>query len=306
MSYQTELRQRITDRIVAALKEGCPPWRKPWGTGTILPTNAVSNRRYSGVNLMLLDLIALERGFTSSLWATYQQWASIGCQVKRRPAGAPQGQWGATVVFCKPVTKVRKNDDGDEEKDKFFVLKEYTVFNLNQVEGPGLERFRVAQPGNASFVDYAPADEAIKATKADIRYGGGKAFYRRGDDFIQIPHKETFHDIHEWYATHFHELAHWAECRVGWKGSYALGELIAEIASCYLATELGVPQSDDLTNHHAYLASWLKELSDDHGAIFRAAKCASAVSDFILAFSRPDHGEEDAVEGAMAGACMGE
>ena len=297
MSYQADLRQRITDKIIAALREGCPPWKKPWTTGNSMPSNAISNRRYSGVNVMLLDLLALERGFSSNLWATYQQWASIGCQVQRRPDGIPQGQWGAKIVFCKPVTKVQKKDEGDEEKGKFFVLKEYTVFNLDQVEGPGLDKFRV-EPVPTSIIDFAPADEAIKATMADIRYGGDKAFYRRDGDFIQIPHKNTFHAVHEWYATHFHELAHWAESRVEWKGSYALGELIAEISSCYIATELGVPQSDDLANHNAYLATWLKELSDDHGAIFRAAKCASSVSDYILAFSRPEYDEEDA-EGVM-------
>ena len=46
-----------------------------------------------------------------------------------------------------------------------------------------------------------------------------------------------------------HELAHWSEVRTGWdhdKQGYALGELAAEIASCYVAAELGIPQGEGL------------------------------------------------------------
>ena len=74
--------------------------------------------------------------------------------------------------------------------------------------------------------------------------------------------------------------------RLGWKGSYALGELIAEIGACYLCAQLGVPCSDDLANHTAYLAVWLKELEDDPKVILKAASQASKATDFILSFSR--------------------
>ncbi len=50
---------------------------------------------------------------------------------------------------------------------------------------------------------------------------------------------------------------HWSECRLEWEGNYAEGELRRN-GACYALAELGVPQSDDLTNHHAYWkVGWL-------------------------------------------------
>ena len=300
MSNQVELRTRITAQIVEALREACPPWRKPWADcRPARPANFLTRRRYSGINVMLLDFMALERGFTTNWWGTYRQWQSAGCQVQQRPAGVRAGEWGTRVVFCRPIRKVERAEDGTEKEKNYFVLREHTVFNLDQVSGPNVERHRREAQVRPEFPDFGPADRAIEATQADIRYHGDRAFYSRSGDFIQMPPRASFTDIHEWYATHFHELSHWSESRVGWTGSYALGELIAEIASCYMATELGVPQSENLTNHHAYLASWLRELEGDTGAIFKAAKTASAVTDFILSFSRPEFVEasEEAADG---------
>src|SRR6185437_5075518 len=104
---------------------------------------------------------------------------------------------------------------------------------------------------------------------------GDRAFYRRptenGDgDFIMLPHKFLFFDEKEYYATALHEIGgHWTEKRLGWTGSYALGELRAEIASAYLLAELGVPQSDDLSNCQSYLSWWLAALKEDPSCILR-------------------------------------
>ena len=79
---------------------------------------------------------------------------------------------------------------------------------------------------------------------------------------------------------------HWSEHRLDWEGNYAEGELRAEIGACYALAELGVPQSDDLTNHHAYLESWLAALQRDPRFIFAASTAASKAADFVLSFSR--------------------
>ena len=80
---------------------------------------------------------------------------------------------------------------------------------------------------------------------------------------------------------------HWAERRVGWKGEYAEAELVAEMGACFLCAQTGIPCSDDLSNHAAYLQSWLKIMEQNHKAIFRAARDASKASDLILSFSEP-------------------
>ena len=98
----------------------------------------------------------------------------------RRPPHVPEGQWGCQICFWTPVTKTVHTDEGDEE-DRFFVLRMYTVFCVDQVEGKHLDHLRAGQAENGEplTVDYQPAEDAIGATGASIRYGGGKAFYRR-------------------------------------------------------------------------------------------------------------------------------
>ena len=54
----------------------------------------------------------------------------------------------------------------------------------------------------------------------------------------------------------------------------------------FALTELGVPQSDDLTNTQAYVASWLAAMANDPAYIFRAATQANKAVDFLLSFSR--------------------
>lgn len=298
MATQAEIRQEITNQIVHALESGdIPPWRQPWtNLGGGLPKNAVSGNRYSGVNILLLQASSQRNHFRSSLWATYRQWQERGGQVKRRPDDVPKGEWGTRIVFYKPVTKVVTDDrTGDEKEESFPILKTYTVFNLDQVEGESLDHLRTDEPTTSNeFVDYEPAEEVIRQTGADIRYGGDRAFYRPSSDFIQLPHREQFEPSHEFYSVAYHEIGHWTGAahrlnrikgqRFG-DEAYAEEELVAELCSSYLLAETGVPQSDDLSTHTAYLSNWLKALKNDTRFIFRASTAASKAADCVLRFS---------------------
>jgi antirestriction protein ArdC len=302
---QTELRQQITNQIIEALKKGTPPWRRPWCShkNSGHPVNVQSNRPYSGVNPLLLQIAAHRHGLRSKYWGTFNQWKALGGKIKPRPSDVPPGQWGTSIVFFKPVKKTEINKDtGEEEEVRFGFLRSYTVFNVDQVEGAHLDHLRVGDtPATSDFVDFEPAERAIMATGADIRFGGDRAFYRRptpdGEgDFIQCPHKLQFTEEKEYYATMLHELTHWSEVRLDWKSSYAEGELRAEIAAAYMLAELNVPQSDDLSNHHAYLGHWLEALQNDPRFIFTCSTAASKAADFILSFSRAPVAEEPATE----------
>lgn len=307
MSSQNEIRERITAEIVAALeKGGLPPWRRPWGTSGP-PANAQTGRKYSGVNVLLLQLHRQRLGLEGpSLYATFNQWHALGCRVKARPCNVRQGRWGCNVVFCKPVHKGERGegDDRDDKRASYLLLRSFTVFGVDQVEGEAADRLRAERAlQGAAFADYAPAERAFAATGADIRHGSDRAFYRRpapDGDFIAVPHKHAFESEKEYYATLLHELGHWSESRLNWTGSYAEGELRAEVASAFALAELGVPQSDDLTNHETYLAGWLKELRADPRFIFRVSADASRAVDFLLGFSGHRQAETPEPAGAVA------
>jgi len=309
MHSQSEIHQQITARILEGLKNGVVPWRKPWradkNSGS--PTNAATKRAYSGINPVLLNLVAMERGYSSCYWATYQQWASLGAQVTKRPADVKAGQWGTQIVFYKQVKKT-KIEDGEEKTNSFPILKTFTVFNVDQVEGD-VDHLRASQDQDSvpTAPDFRPAQEAIEATGADIRFGGNRAFYRvpmgefpihTGGDFIQLPKSDQFMKPSEFFSTLFHELVHWSEARLKWKGSYAMGELIAEMGSCFITSQLNIPGGNELDNRTSYLKSWLKAIQDNPKAILKAASQASKAAAFILSFSRkeqPDPAELQAV-----------
>jgi len=299
MPTQNEIRERITHTIIEALeKGGLPPWRQPWlnDKNAGLPENVVSKKQYRGINPLLLAVGSMRHGFQSKWWATFKQWQELGGQVMRRPDNVEPGQWGTTIVFWKPIQVVEEEEDGREKEKTVFVMRTYVVFNLDQVQG-NFDHLRVgnsAATDTDSIVSYENADHVIESTGADIRFGGNQAYYNRKSDYIQAPLREQF-SAGEYYETVLHELIHWSEKRLDWNrknGGYALGELIAEIGSCFLATELGIPIAETLPNHASYLQNWLRAMKSDHRFIFQASTQASRAADYIMSFSRQPEAEE--------------
>jgi antirestriction protein ArdC len=291
MSKQSEIREQVTQKIIAALEQDLLPWRQMWSGGNSgQHHNALTGKPYRGVNILLLGLHAAEHGFSSTTWATFNQWQQLGCRINRRPDDVEAGQWGATIAVYIPVTKKveePKDDDEEDEEETYWLLKKFVVFNADQVSGAAAEQFQSSvQPetDQHSEPDYEPAEALIAATGADIRYGGGRAFYSLTGDFICLPPKSSFIGS-AFYTTALHELAHWSEKRLDWdraKNGYPMGELIAEMAACFLATELGIPNTEPLENHAAYLKNWLQSMKEDSNFIFKASRQASKVCDYLL------------------------
>ena len=54
------------------------------------------------------------------------------------------------------------------------------------------------------------AEALIRATGADFRIGGGRAFYSPPHDFVQVPPPAAYFEPINWHRTAFHELGHWS------------------------------------------------------------------------------------------------
>lgn len=67
--------QEVTNRIIAALEAGTPPWRKPWDPdkagGPAMPRNAATGHRYRGINVLTLGMSTLAFASGDPRWATY-------------------------------------------------------------------------------------------------------------------------------------------------------------------------------------------------------------------------------------------
>lgn len=74
MKNQTNVYEKITASIIEAIEAGCGKFKTPWHTVAALPSNASNERRYRGINIVVLWAAAAKHGYRTHLWATYQQW----------------------------------------------------------------------------------------------------------------------------------------------------------------------------------------------------------------------------------------
>ena len=300
---QSEIRQIVTNRILDALGNGdLPPWRRPWSSDPNCgsPRNALTQRAYRGINVLLLTLASMENEFHSRWWGKYRQIKEKGGYVRR-------GEKSSQIILFKPITKTVTKDDGEEVEETFPLMRTFSVFNAEQTVG--LEHLHAGRGSlDSSEVEqrFERAEEVIQAAGADIRFGGNKACYNRATDVIQMPHRNQF-SVPEFYETLFHELVHWShhEIRLNWDRKtegYAMGELVAEIGGCFMVSELGLPTADELGNHASYMAHWLKAMQNEPRFIFKAAAQASKAVDCLLAFSRES---TETVRPVLAGLWLG-
>jgi antirestriction protein ArdC len=292
---RTSLYQEITDKIIAELEAGRLPWVQPWGSSAVqaplaMPKNAATERRYSGINVLILWGAVVQHGFPGQSWLTFRQALSLGGNVRK-------GERGTTVVFADRFIpdqeRVRARDQGDEPNAIPF-LKRFTVFNIAQCDGLPADLVAVPPPVPDGLI--LPEVEAlIRASGADLRLGGDKAFYSPALDYIQVPRPEAYSEPINWHRTALHELGHWsgAPNRLGrdlsgsyGSKSYAREELVAEMTAAFTCATLGVTPT---VRHADYIGSWLEVLREDDRAIVRAASAASKAAEFLLTF-RPQTG----------------
>jgi antirestriction protein ArdC len=278
---RASLYEEITTRIIAELEAGRLPWVQPWGSSGVraplaMPKNAATGRRYSGINVLILWGAVVERGFSTQSWLTFRQALALGGHVSK-------GERGTTVVyadrFVPDEERERARETGEEARAIPF-LKRFTVFNAEQCEGLPAE-IAAAAP---------PAEALIRATGADLRIGGERAYYDVLGDYVRVPPPQAYFEPVNWHRTALHELGHWsgATHRLGrdLSGSfgskkYAQEEFVAEMTAAFLCASLGIVPT---VRHADYIGSWLEVLREDNRAIVRAASAASKAADYLLGF----------------------
>jgi antirestriction protein ArdC len=287
-TMKRDLYAEVSARIIAELETGAPPWVKPWSAtpGANTPCNAVTNRSYSGSNVVLLWM-AQAAGFRTPRYLTFKQALELGGHVRK-------GERGTKIYFVKQLQV--GDEDNDAVKRIVPMLRDYTVFNIDQCEN--LPE-RIAAPGAVkprnSDDRSAAIDEFLAYTGASIREGSGEAYYLPGADFMSLPRFEAFKSAAHFYSTAFHELGHWSghksrlardlRHRFG-ERAYAAEELVAELCSAFLCAEFSI---DGDLRHAGYIENWIGLLKADTRAFFTACSKAQAAADFLrgLALAEP-------------------
>jgi antirestriction protein ArdC len=117
---RTSLYAEVTGRVIAELEQGRLPWVQPWDAaacGCAMPANAVTVRRYSGINVLILWAAVIEENYASQRWLTFRQAQAAGGSVRRGERG--------TTIDPRLVDAWPRDQRGD--RSRFEKLKEAYV-----------------------------------------------------------------------------------------------------------------------------------------------------------------------------------
>jgi antirestriction protein ArdC len=140
------------------------------------PVQCVSNRPYSGCNVVLLWM-AQAAGYRTPRFLTFKQAVELGGNVRK-------GEHGTKVYFVKQL-QVRDQAADDSSSTRLIpMMREYTVFNVDQCENlpDSITTGKPLRVRNRDGRD-GLADDFLRSTVADIREGHGEAFYVPSRDF---------------------------------------------------------------------------------------------------------------------------
>jgi len=295
---RTDVYETVTNAIASAIERGFSgeTFEMPWHGMSDIPQNASTQKSYRGINIPLLWITQLDRGFKSGLWATYKQWAEMGAQVRK-------GEKSTQIIFWKQFEA-----EQNEENDKIRMFARYSaVFNADQVDGFVLPE--VIKPAEIEQIE--SCTNFIVSTGAIVEHKDARAYYDLISDKIYMPEQSLFRATkhstatENYYSILLHELTHWSGAETRLKRfniengrdrkDYAFEELVAELGAAMLCASLGVtptPRPD----HAQYIGGWLKALGNDKKFIFSAASAAQKAVDYLYSLQTNQHASELAEE----------
>ena len=300
----TPQRKQLVDQVLANLEKGNLLWTQGW-VAAGAPESAVTGKKYRGINNLYLSLVAMAENYGDNRWATFRQMEEKGWTFKKDEEGHTLGKGKSVSVeyyemrdketkrrFDRSVLDGMTFDEQREYMDKnvYWLRKFYRVFNCSLMDGVPAKEMPTIDVNDRiekaeAILDYWNANES------KIVYGGSQAFYRPSTDEVHLPEREKFKSTQSFYDTAFHEIGHSTghESRLsrdlsGGFGSqsYAMEELRAEIASIFMAQDLGIePSEDRLQNNAAYIQSWKDEIKENPNALFTAIADADKIARYV-------------------------
>jgi len=268
----------LVENFISELENGVEPWKQSWNLKNGMPKSALTGGEYSGINILSL----INSKFKNSKWITANQISKLGGSIKEEEL-----ENSRDIFFLKNVVKKEKKlneKTGELEDDAYTVLKNYQVYNTEQVQGIHFEEEENnILPKNEKI---EKIEKFITDTKANI-YRGSPA-YSPKDDAIFMPDINEFEDKENYYSTLFHELSHWTgnEKRLNrdkhnkkYDDTYAFEELIAELSSAFLCSKHNISMEN--TKHSEYMDHWVKMLSENPYILFSVSSQSSKSVNFL-------------------------
>lgn len=247
----------ISKDVADNLRQGNIPW-KTFQFG--FPTNVLTNKKYSGINPILLQISALQQKFNRScFWGSVNQWRTVECRVPYE---------------AKPTEILVVDASGRPTKRK--------IFNTDQVFGLTMGEF-ISKIGPLG--EYSQVELLLEKSEAKV-VDGLTPMYR--DGIIEMPSRYFFQNDPQYWGSLIHELCHDTELKVGFMGDEFQRELVAEIATGYLEGILRLEHCSDRTNHDKYLSQWLDEMDKNPKFIINSASIASRIVHHLMNLVNPE------------------
>jgi antirestriction protein ArdC len=279
--------QRVADKMVAMLDENIVPWQQPWHGGATGAISHMTGRPYSLLNQYLCE-------FREGEYVTFNQARKLGGNVKR-------GAKGYLIVFFEPKQKEVTRENGDTDIEYYFILKNYTVFNIADCEGlqpRWTEKCRAMIPDPIAEAEQVAADYIAREKINFMPSLSAHAYYRESDDAVVVPELSQYDNAAGYYAVLFHELAHstgsarrldrfknsGATAALG--DGYSREELVAEMSSAYALARLQIDTERTFENSAAYIREWRKFIKNEPRAVVIAATQAEKAVNYIFGTQR--------------------
>ncbi len=291
--------QMVTDRILAQMKNGIIPWRKPWATmGTNNPDEvAISHetgKPYSFLNQLLCG--------GPGEYVTFNQVKKLGGKIKKSEKSRIIVFWHQYIKKSKDDVITTPEDAPEDENVRYgWYLKYYNVWNIDQCESIESRWKKVAGvTEEPRLKPEAAAEKIVEEYLAQPSHPelvikvSNKACYQPALDRVIAPQLSQYENVAEYYSTLFHELGHSTghKDRLNRKGvadfdffgshQYSQEELVAEMTAAMLVAKAGLDAEKAFTNSVAYVQSWFKALKNDPKLFVTAAGNAEKAAKWIL------------------------
>lgn len=272
--------------LIELLEAGSAPWRKPWDchSGGV-HINLLTGRAYRGSNPILLELGMAMRGADLPFWCGFGEAKKLGIFPRK-------GSKSVRILRPQLHSSEKEAASGEKVPRNWASYRPVPVFNACDLEGDalaGLIAARMPAPEARQGIEpMARAEQVLSAWPVPASWGGERAFYSTGSDRIQLPLRESFHGAAALYATWGHEAIHSTghasrlkrdQSGAFGSSSYAREELVAELGSVLLGQRLQI--GCELTNHAAYLQSWISVLRESPKVLLQVISAARQAVDAI-------------------------
>lgn len=291
--------QMVTDRILAQMKNGIIPWRKPWASvGTDNPDEvAVSHetgKHYSFLNQLLCG--------GPGEYVTFNQVQKLGGKIKKGEKSRIIVFWHQYVKKAKDEIITTPEDAPEDENVRYgWYLKYYNVWEINQCEGIESRWKKVeGVTEEPRLKPEAAAEKIIEEYLAQPSHPNlvikvsNKAYYQPSTDTVVAPQLSQYENVAEYYSTLFHEMGHSTghKDRLNRKGvvdmdffgshQYSQEELIAEMTAAMLCHKAGLDSEKAFVNSVSYIQHWFNSLKKDPKMFITAAGQAEKAAKWIL------------------------